>query len=96
MFYELDVTDPLGMEPFKRDGDQAFEGTFEYDLNQLAELALTAGSKLKDGTLAHKRTDAKKDKEGKRFVDAMLPDGWKYVSFFLSFPICSPFLPHIW
>lgn len=77
MFYELDISDPLGMAPFKRDGDDAYEGTFEYNLNRLAELAFTAGSKLEDGTLAHNATDTEENSEGKRFVDAMLPDGWK-------------------
>lgn len=90
MFYELEITDPLGMAPFKRDGDDAYEGTFEYNLNQIAELALTAGSELKDGTLAHDAKDSKKNSEGKRFVDAVLPDGWKYVIFF-----CTP-PAHIW
>ncbi|KAJ5178836.1 hypothetical protein N7492_002046 [Penicillium capsulatum] len=79
MFYELEISDPLGMSPFKRDGDDAFEGTFEYDLNRLAELTLTAGSTFKDTSHAKNSTETKKNKEGKRFVDAVLPDGYKRI-----------------
>lgn len=75
----MEVSDPLGMSPFKRDSNNAFKGTFEYNLNQLAELTLTTGSMFKDTSYARNLTKTKKNKKDKRFVNAVLPNGYKYV-----------------
>lgn len=40
MFYELDFDDPLGLHPWKRNNDGIPEGTFQGDINALAQITL--------------------------------------------------------
>ncbi|PKY04114.1 fibronectin type III domain protein [Aspergillus campestris IBT 28561] len=40
MFYELNTWDPLGRNPWKRSQDNPLEGTFEGDMNILAQITL--------------------------------------------------------
>ncbi len=39
MFYELNTWDPMGSNPWKRDSNNRWEGTFEGDINNLAYIA---------------------------------------------------------
>ncbi|KAJ5086483.1 hypothetical protein NUU61_007790 [Penicillium alfredii] len=79
MFFELDPTEALGMSPFKRDGGDSYEGTFEYDIDRLGELTLTAGSTFKDAPHAKNSTKTEKTEDNKRFIEAVLPDGFKRI-----------------
>lgn len=40
MFYELDITDPAGHHPAKRDTDGVPSGTFEGHMEELAQITL--------------------------------------------------------
>lgn len=79
-FYKLDLRNPLRTGNFKRDGGEAFEGTFEYKINQMAEMAATTGRiydgndriKEESGKNANPNNDA--GKVGKRM--SIFPDGY--------------------
>jgi hypothetical protein len=40
MFYELDFDDPLGLHPWKRNDDGIPKGTFQGDVNAMAQITL--------------------------------------------------------
>lgn len=81
-FYELDLQNPLGTGNFKRDGADVFEGTIEYEINQLADMAATSGrqydglnDKIETAPGTNPGPDNDSGKVGKRVINP-LPDGY--------------------
>lgn len=82
-FYELDWSDPLGTYPFKRDGGDIYDNTFEYEINHLADLAVQStitfkGDTTPKGISAPSDSNNKRDMDhpiGKRALNP-LPDGY--------------------
>lgn len=75
----MDIKNPQGTSPFKRDGSDVYEGTFENDINRFGLLARTVGSELKDDALPDEKMGEEKDKSGRTRATNPLPDGYGYV-----------------
>ncbi|KAH7006558.1 SGNH hydrolase-type esterase domain-containing protein [Fusarium venenatum] len=86
MFFELNSFDPLGSSPWKRSpGDEYKNGTFEYQLDGLARLAMEMEPEVElvhedkiDGTAKPMEMAALEDEEihTNDFISSVMPDGY--------------------